>query len=165
LLSLGHRRIGLIYGVVAPDMGLDRLEPYQASLRSAGLPPDPELLVQCEATIEAGYQAARQLLGRAAPPTAILAINDLLAIGVLRAAGDLGLRVPADLSLASYDDIPAAQYLVPRLTTATKDAFRLGQEAVRLILARLEDPGRSRQTQVVPAQVIFRESTGPVPGN
>jgi LacI family transcriptional regulator len=165
LLSLGHRRIGLIYGVGAPDLGLDRLQPYQASLRAADLPLDPELVVECGTTIEAGYQGARQLLSRAAPPTAIIAINDLLAIGVLRAGSDLGLRVPADLSLASYDDIPAAQYLVPRLTTASKDAFRLGQEAVRLLLARLEDPGQSRQTQVVPVQVFFRESTGPVPAH
>jgi LacI family transcriptional regulator len=162
-LALGHRRIGMIYGVPAPDMGLDRLEPYQDSLRAAGLPLDPELVVNCGITTEAGYQAARLLLGLATPPTAILAINDLLAIGALRAAGDLGLRVPADLSLASYDDIPAAQYLVPRLTTASKDAFRLGQEAARLLLARLEDPGRERQTEVVPARVIFRESTGPAP--
>lgn len=164
LLSLGHRRIGLVYGVATHDLGLDRLEPYQESLRAASLPLDPELVVTCGITTEAGYHAARQLLERAEPPTAILAINDLLAMGVLRAAGDLGLRIPADLSLASYDDIPVAQYLVPRLTTATKDAFRLGQEAVRLLLARLEDPGRSRQTQTMPAQVIFRESTGPVPG-
>jgi LacI family transcriptional regulator len=129
------------------------------------LPLDPELVVECGTTIEAGYQAARQLLSRAAPPTAILAINDLLAMGVLRAAGDLGLHVPADLSLVSYDDIPMAQYQVPRLTTASKDAFRAGQEAVRLLLARLEDPARSRQTLAVPAQVIFRESTGPAPGH
>ncbi len=165
LLSLGHRRIALIYGVATPDLGLDRLEPYQASLRGAGLPPDPGLVFECGTTSEAGYQAARQLLGQAKPPTAIIAINDLLAMGVLRAAGDLGLRVPTDLSLASFDDIPAAQYLVPRLTTASKDAFRLGQEAVRLLLARLEAPDRSRQTQAVPAHVIFRESTGPVPGH
>jgi len=161
LLALGHRRIGLVFGVASPDLGLDRLEPYQDSLRAAGLPLDPELVVICGTTTEAGYQAARQLLSLAAPPTAILVINDLLAIGVLRAASDLGLKVPADLSLASFDDIPAAQYLVPRLTTATKDAFRLGQEAMRLLLARLADPGRSRQTQAVPPQVIFRESTGP----
>src|SRR5262249_34058424 len=165
LLSLGHRRIGLIYGVAAPDLGLDRLQPYDDSLRAAGLPVEPELVVICGITSGAGYQGARHLRGRAAPPPAILAINDLLAIGVLRAAGDLGLRVPADFSLASYDDIPAAQYLVPRLTTASKDAFRVGQEAVKLLLARLEDPGRGRQRQVVPATVIFRESTGPAPGS
>jgi len=164
LLSLGHRRIGLIFGVASADLGQDRLQPYQDSLRAAGLPLDPQLIAECGTTIEAGYRATRQLLGLATPPTAILVINDMLAMGVLRAAGDLGLRVPADLSLASYDDIPEAQYLVPRLTTATKDAFRLGQEAMRLLLARLADPGRSRQTQAVPPQIIFRESAGPVPG-
>src|SRR5579859_1763359 len=163
LIALGHRRIGLIYGVNTRDVALDRLQPYQDSLRAAGLPAPDELLVECGPTTEAGYQAARQLLSLARRPTAILVVNDLLAMGALRAAGDLGLQVPADLSLASYDDIPAAQYLVPRLTTASKDAFRLGQEAARLLLTRLEDPSLSRQTLVVPTRVMIRESTGPAP--
>jgi LacI family transcriptional regulator len=163
LLSLGHRRIGLIYGVAAHELALDRLEPYQQALRAAGLPAAPELVVECEPTLEAGYRAAQQMLDLAAPPTAILAVNDQLALAVLRAAGDRGRRVPNDLSLASFDDIPSAQYLVPRLTTASKYAMRLGQEAMRLLLARLADPGRARQSQRVPTQVILRESTGPAP--
>ena len=97
-------------------------------------------------------------------PTAIIAINDVLAIGVLRAADDLGLRVPADFSLVGFDDIPAARYMVPRLTTASKDAVRLGREAVRLVLDRIENPGQPRQVVTIPAQFVVRESTGPVPG-
>jgi LacI family transcriptional regulator len=163
LLALGHRRIGLIYGVAAHELALDRLEPYQQALRAAGLPAAPELIVECEPTMEAGYRAGQQLLDLAAPPSAILAVNDQLALAVLRAAGDRGRHVPADLSLASFDDIPSAQYLLPRLTTASKNAMHLGQEATRLLLARLADPGRPRQTQRVPTQVILRESTGPPP--
>ncbi len=176
LLSLQHRRIGLIYGVRSPwedretvDLpvgsagGLDRLLPYQDGLRAAGLPVDPELIVTCGTSIEDGYQAAMQLLNLPARPTALLAINDLLAIGALRAATDLGLRIPADLSLVGYDDIPLASYLTPRLTTSSKDMVRVGREAVKMLLTRIQDPDRPQQKIEVQARFIVRESTGPAP--
>jgi len=163
LLSLDHQRIGFINGVAMPELGLDRLLPYQESLRDAGLPVDQNLIIHCGPTIEDGYQAGMQLLKRSERPTAILAINDLLGMGIMRAAGDLGLRIPTDLSLISYDDIPQANYLVPRLTTASKDAVRLGREALRLILERIQDPDRPRQIINIPARFIIRESTGSAP--
>lgn len=163
LLSLGHRRIGLIYGVEIPGVGEDRLEPYRDSLQVAGLPIEPELIVNCGPTIEEGYRAARQLLATSARPTALIAINDLLAIGVIRAASDLELRVPADVSVASYDDITLAKYHTPRLTTVSKDVTRTGQETVRMLLARIQTPNRPYQRIDMPAQLIVRESTGPAP--
>lgn len=176
LLSLHHRRIGLIYGVQSPwddletvDLpvssagGLDRLLPYQDCMHAAGLPLDPELVVTCGTTIEDGYQATLQLLKLPARPTALLAINDLLTIGALRAANDLGLRVPADLSLVGYDDIPLASYLTPRLTTSSKDMVRVGREVVKLLLARIQEPDQPQQKIDVQAQFIVRESTGPAP--
>lgn len=176
LLSLHHRRIGLIYGVRPPwdnretaDLpvdfpgGLDRLQPYQHYLQAAGLPVDPELIVTCGTTIEDGYQAALQLLKLPMRPTALLALNDLLAIGALRAANDLGLRVPADLSLVGYDDIPLTSYLTPRLTTSSKDMVEVGRRAVKLLLARIQDPDLPHQRVEVQARFIIRESTGPAP--
>lgn len=176
LLSLQHRRIGLIYGVRPPwdslgttdlpvDLaeGVDRLQPYQDCLRAAGLPVDPALIITCGATIEDSYQAALQLLKLPVRPTALLVINDLLAIGALRAASDLGLRVPADLSLVGYDDIPLAGYLAPRLTTSSKDMVRVGREAAKLLLARIRDPDRPHQRVDIQARFIIRESTGPAP--
>ncbi len=174
LLSLGHRRIGLIYGVrppwAGPDTaelavefagGVDRLLAYQGCLVAAGLPVDPALIVTCGPTIEDGYQAALQLLELPQRPTALLVINDLLAIGALRAAGDLGLRVPADLSVVGYDDIPMAGYLTPRLTTSSKDMVRVGREAVKMLLDRIRDPDRPHQRIEIQARFIIRESTGP----
>ena len=176
LLSLQHRRIGFIYGVRPPsddlrttDLsvdfagGIDRLMAYQDCLRTASLPVDPALIITCGATIEDGYHAALQLLKLPVRPTALLAINDLLAIGALRAASDLGLRIPADLSLIGYDDIPLANYLAPRLTTSSKDMVRVGREAVRLLLARIRDPERPHQKVEIQARFIIRESTGPAP--
>lgn len=162
LLSLEHRRIGMVYGVSAPELGEDRLVPYREGLTAAGLY-DQELVVECGPTIEDGYQAARKLLQLPARPTALIAINDLLAIGVLRAAGDLGLRVPNDLSLVSYDDIPMAKYMVPRLTTVSKDALMLGREAFKMLIERIQNPERPRQRRLSPAQFIIRESTSAAP--
>lgn len=176
LFSLQHRRIGFIYGVRPPwespeindprvDFagGMDRLVTYKDCLRVAGLPVDPALIVTCGTTIEDGYQAALWLLKLPVRPTALLVVNDLLAIGALRAANDLGLRVPADLSVIGHDDIPLASYLTPRLTTSSKDMARVGQEAVRLLLARIQDPDRPHQRIDVQARFIVRESTGPAP--
>jgi len=163
LLSLQHRRIGLIYGVHAALPAEDRLLPYQQSLQAAGLPLDAALVANCGPTIEDAYAAARHLLQLPARPTALIAVNDLLAIGALRAAVDLGLNVPRDLSLAGYDDIPISKHLVPRLTTATKDTVGMGRAAVRLLLERIADTDRPVQTVEVLAGIVIRESTGPAP--
>jgi DNA-binding LacI/PurR family transcriptional regulator len=162
LMSLHHRRIGMIYGVGAPEWAEDRLVPYKESLKAAGLF-DSKLIVECGPSIEDAYQAARKLLVAPTRPTAMVVINDLLAFGVLRAAGDLNLRVPKDLSLVSYDDIPMAKYMVPRLTTVSKDALDLGREAFKLLLARIQDPERPRQKHVRPARFVLRESTAIAP--
>jgi LacI family transcriptional regulator len=163
LFSLGHRRIGFVNGVAIPDLALDRLEPYQAALSSRQLPIEPDLIVNSGPTFEDGYQAALRLFDLDDRPTAIVAINDILALGVLRAASDRGLRVPQDLSIVGYDDMPAAQYLVPRLTTASKDSVQMGREAVRLALSRIENPGQPSRVVAIPTQFIVRESTGPAP--
>ncbi|MBC7217136.1 MAG: LacI family DNA-binding transcriptional regulator [Candidatus Caldatribacterium sp.] len=163
LFSLGHRRIGLIYGVARPDLALDRLYPYRESLEAIGIGVDESLIVHCGPTMEDGYQATFLLMEQENPPTAIIAVNDILAMGALRALGDLHLSVPKDVSLVGYDDIPQAKYLVPRLTTASKDAVRIGQEAVRLLLKRIENPELPYEKVVFPSCLVVRESTGPVP--
>ena len=161
LLSLQHRRIGLIHGAATPELIEDRLQPYKDSLIAAGLLPEQELIAKCGPTIKDGYQAAMQLLQLHERPTALIAINDLLAIGAMRAAWNLGLNIPADLSLVGFDDIHMAKYLVPPLTTVAKDTVEGGREAVRQLLARIADPDLPRQTVSIPSRVIIRESTGP----
>jgi LacI family transcriptional regulator len=164
LLSLGHRRIGFVYGVGNHHgLGLDRLETYQESLNTAGIAIESELVVECGPTIEDGYQAALKLLKSTHRPTAIIAINDLLAMSTIRAAVDLGLRVPDDLSVVGFDDIPMANYLAPRLTTVTKNAYMAGQKAFELLMARMQTPDLPRQISYGSTRLIVRESTGPAP--
>lgn len=163
LLSLGHQRIGLVYGVAAREHGLDRLEAYWDSLAAAEIAPDPNLVAECGPTIKDGYQGTKQLLELPNRPTAIIVINDLLAIGALRAAADLGIRVPDELSIVGYDDISMANYLVPRLTTVTKNAFGGGQKAFELLITRIQNPKLPRRVIEDSPKLIVRESTGPAP--
>jgi LacI family transcriptional regulator len=163
LFSQGHRRIGLIYGIGGREYAEDRLQPYRVSLETAGIEVDAGLMAECGPTIEDGYQAAKKLLELADRPTAIIAINDLLAMGALRAATDAGLRIPQDLSLVGFDDIPMANYVIPRLTTVSKDARTLGTKAFEVLMARMQSPDLPRQRIQSPARFIIRESTGPAP--
>lgn len=163
LFSLGHHRIAMIYGVGGHELAEDRLQPYRASLQAARIPFDEDLVQECGPTIRDGYQATKKLLELKTRPTAIITINDLLAMGALRAAADLKLQVPNDLSLVGYDNIPMADFLIPRLTTVTKDAYTLGIEAFKMLLARIQNPELPRQLIRYRPKLIIRESTGQAP--
>lgn len=158
LLNLGHKRIGFIYGTSKEVQGFDRLLIYREMLQEAGL----ELYeAHCNESLEGAYLSAYTLLSAEDRPTALLVINDMLAVAVVRAASDLGLSIPDDLSVASFDDIPFSNYTLPRLTTVSGKSEESGREAVRLLLNRFEEPDLPKQVTTVDVQLIIRESTGP----
>lgn len=165
LIELRHRRIGFVYGVTIPSQGYDRLEAYRQSLENAGLPYDESLICQCGSLMDDGYQATIHLLSQPDRPTALVAINDLLGMAAIRAATDLGLRIPDDVSIASFDDIPFANFMVPRLTTVSGLPEQNGRDAVRLLLRRLNDPVRPREVVTSDWNLVIRESTGPAPSS
>ena len=162
LLALGHRRIALICGVGRGGLGRGRVSAYQEALSNAGLPADGPLLVHCGSSLEDGYRAALHLLDLDPPPTAIIGINDLLAFGALQAVLGRGLRVPADISLAGFDDLPQSALLSPPLTSGRVDGAEFGRQCVRLVLARLANPALPPQHIPLPAQLVIRASTGKV---
>lgn len=162
LIGLGHRRIGFIFGVAAPELGADRLDAYRRELAAAGEPVDESLIVRCGPRLEDGYRTALRLLDRNPRPTALLAINDYLAFGVLRACAERGLRVPEDISVAGFDDIESSSYLVPALTTVRTNAEEIGRSAMRLLLERMQQPDETCRQMYVPAELAVRGSTGPV---
>lgn len=162
LLELGHQRIGFIYGVAREVEGFDRLITYRQVLHDAGLPHDKSLEVHCGDKLEDAYQAAYTVLNRPDRPTALLVINDMLALAVMRAANDLGLSVPRHLSVAGFDDIPFSSYTSPRLTTVSGKAEESGRDAVGLLLRRLAEPDLPQQVTTAQMELIIRESTGPV---
>ena len=162
LLDLGHRKIGFIYGVVQEVEGFDRLITYRQVLREAGLSGNEPFEMHCGDKLEDAYRAAYTLLSRPDRPTALLVINDMLAIAVIRAANDLGLAIPRDLSVAAFDDIPFSSYTSPRLTTVSGKSEDSGREAVRLLLRRFAEPDLPQQVTTANVELIVRESTGPV---
>ncbi|MBX3051248.1 MAG: LacI family DNA-binding transcriptional regulator [Caldilineaceae bacterium] len=161
LLQLGHTRIGFIFGVGSKELATNRMEVYEQSLAAAGIPIDKSLIDYSGPRIEDGYQAAQRLLSRTPRPTALLVINDWLAIGALRAVGEAGLRLPEDISVASFDDTEMAAFLNPPLTSVRSNGYTLGSEAATLALERIRQPDRPIRRVQIEAELVVRGSTGP----
>lgn len=160
LLSLGHRRIGFIRGNRAHAAVSNRYLGYEDALRDAGLEPNPAWVAQGDNSIESGERSAMALLESQPRPTAIFAANDDMAAGVIRAANRLGLRVPEELSVAGFDDIPLARQIYPSLTTVYQPLVEMAEAAAEALTGnRSPDHG----IMVVPGELRIRASTGPAP--
>ena len=157
LLDLGHQQIGFIFGVGSPDLGTNRMAVYHEAMMQADLPVNDALIVRCGPRLEDGYQAALHLLRLTPRPTALLAINDWLAVGALRAANQLGLTVPQDLSLASFDDTEMAAYLNPPLTSVRSSGEEIGRQAGRLVIERLATPMLPLRRVQIEAKLVVRD--------
>ncbi|HEY64758.1 MAG TPA: LacI family transcriptional regulator [Caldilineae bacterium] len=162
LLSLGHRRIGFITGLLNYHAGADRLAGYREALAQAGVPYDPSLVIEGNFRRQSGYEAALALMRLPDPPTAIFASNDESALGALDALRDLGLRVPDDVSLVGFDDISAAAETRPPLTTVRQPLMEMGYQAVQLILAMLNGRSDVMQQIQLPTRLIVRGSCSPL---
>ncbi|MER3455570.1 MAG: LacI family transcriptional regulator [candidate division GAL15 bacterium] len=161
LLQLGHRQVACLAGPRSSLTARDRVEGYRAALREAGIWPRARWVVWSDLTAEGGYRAARQLLSTSRV-TALVACNDQMALGALRALWEAGLRVPQDVSVVGFDDTPTAAVAVPALTTIAIPAEELGRRALELFLAARA--GRSDNEVVLPTQLRVRESTASPPG-
>lgn len=158
LIGLGHRRIGFISGHPLFLSTAERLEAYKAALTDHGLAFDETLVRPGGYQYQPGYEAAHTLLALPNPPTAIFASNDLSAQGVYDAARARGLRIPEQLSVVGYDDIPQAAYLHPPLTTVRQPLLEMGSAAARLLLDLIAHPGQTVQSALFEAALIVRES-------
>ena len=164
LLEFGHQRIALIDRPEDPFTPLytgGRRTGYHAALVAAGLPLRSEYEVITDFSPQAGGAALNGLLALPDPPTAVFVGSDTQAIGVLEAARQGGYRVPADLSVLGYNDIEVAQYL--GLSTMRVPMRAMGQQGVQLLLAALAGPGAAPAHICLPAEVVVRLTTGPVP--
>jgi LacI family transcriptional regulator len=159
LIALGHRRIALLIDETEWTTGGERFAGYQRALEGSGLAVDPDLLVPAGWDSETARKTAIDLLARKDHPTAVFAANNLLAEGVWRAASDLGLKVPDDLSLVSFDDAQWMSMVTPGISAIAQDAVALGEAAMDRLLARIEDPDGPPHTVVLEAQIRPRGST------
>ncbi|MDX6510758.1 MAG: LacI family transcriptional regulator [Gaiellaceae bacterium] len=161
LLELGHRRIAAITGTPGWMATEERLRAYHSALASAGIPPDPDLVLGSDYLIPGGFDATSTLLDLPDPPTAIFAFNDNLAVGAIQAAHARGLRVPEDLSVVGFDDTEQATIISPELTTVRQPLQEMGRLAVSL-LSRLLDKQRVEALRVeLATRLIVRDSTAP----
>src|SRR5579863_4110770 len=164
LLALGHRRIGAIAGPGDYLCSRARIDGYRSALERAGLPFDPSLVRHGDFYHEGGFIRGGELLDLATPPTAIFAGSDQQAFGVYEAARQRGLRVPQDLSVVGFDDLPVARWVSPPLTTVRQPLAEMGRAAAQMLGEIIEDrPLRSRRVELS-TELIMRESAGPVPG-
>lgn len=164
LLSLGHRRIGVIaHGSEADGESFahyPRVKGFRQAFSQQGFSFDPALLQPGESSLEGGKAAGYQLLTLPERPTAIFATNDLMAIGAMSAAWELGLRVPQDLSVVGLDDISLACYVTPPLTTIAMDKVAIMSASLHLLLAAIEGLPTSLPP-IFPMSLVIRGSTGP----
>jgi LacI family transcriptional regulator len=162
LITLGHQRIGHIAGPHEVSTGARRRAGFEASVAAAGLPPR-HVAVETAAgyTRRAGRDAALRLLDRKLPPTAIVAANDLLALGIYDALSERGLNCPADVSVVGHNDMPYVDMLSPPLTTVRIAQRKMGNQAARLLLDQIADPTARRERLVLEPSLIVRTSTVP----
>ena len=159
LLSLSHRRIALFIDETEWTTGRDRHAGYADALAAAGVPHDQALVISAGWDADAAKLAALRLLATPDRPTAVFAANYLLAEGIWRAAAQLGLAIPGDLSLVSFDDSPWMSMVTPGVTAVTQDAVALGATAVTTLLERIQNPDAPTRVVVLPATITRRGST------
>lgn len=160
LISLGHRRIAHIAAPEWAAPGHDRLQGYCAALEAHGIPWDPGLVFEGDAHETGGLEGVQALLDLPNPPTALFCFNDLTAVGALHGARMMGVRVPEDLSVVGFDDVPLAEYLAPPLCTVRQEMESLGRQAMLMLLDLIA--GRETQAPVsVGTDLVVRLSCAP----
>jgi LacI family transcriptional regulator len=158
LIGLGHRRIGFITGLMELNSAVDRLNGYQAALTTHNIPIQHELIVKGDFWERGGYVSTQQLLELPELPTAIFASNDLLAFGAMEAIRQHGLRIPEDISVVGFDDIPQASLVYPMLTTVRQPLDKMGRLAVKMLLEHIGSVEYSPYTATLATELIVRAS-------
>ncbi|NUO41073.1 MAG: LacI family DNA-binding transcriptional regulator [Streptomyces sp.] len=161
LTELGHRRIAMISGPRDVLFCVARLDGYRSAMQAAGLPLDPELVAHAELTREDGCEAARSLLALPDRPTAIFAANDLQALGVYQAAREAGLRIPDDLSVVGFDDLPVVAWVDPPLTTVHQPLTEMAVAATELALTLGRGERAPQAGLEIATTLTVRGSTAP----
>ncbi|GAB4512693.1 MAG: LacI family DNA-binding transcriptional regulator [Anaerolineae bacterium] len=160
LVQLGHRRIAFINGPEGWDAAANRLAGYQEELDAWGIPFDPDLVDRGDWEVQSGYYAAQRLIRVTPRPTAIFAANDLMALGVIYAAQDAGLKVPDDLAVVGYDNRDFAGFVRPAITTVRMPCEEMGRESAACLLKLIRGEARGIDPILVKGELVIRQSCG-----
>lgn len=163
LLELGHTSIAIITGPENEECTQARLEGYHQKLSEAGISSDGLLIAKGDWSAASGGQAIRQLLASGIPFSSVFAQNDQMAVGAIRALMDAGLRVPQDISVIGYDDIPLASYFDPPLTTVRQPMDEFGRHGAQLLIDAIQNPKYKPRQVRLNVQIIERDSCAPPP--
>ncbi|HEX3049931.1 MAG TPA: LacI family DNA-binding transcriptional regulator [Aggregatilineaceae bacterium] len=158
LIQLGHKRIGFITGLMALISAQDRLDGYRTALLDNGIKFDPDLVHVGNYTHSGAEQPTHQLLDLPVPPTAIFAANDLSAFGTLEAVRARGLRIPEDISIMGFDDIPQCLLAYPQLTTIHQPLEQMGHMAARMLVEQIENPELPPRHITLATKLVIRNS-------
>lgn len=160
LLSLGHQRIALLTGSSAVSTAVDRADGFRRAMQDAGLPFE-KLIFHGNYSLSSGAEMLRKVLALKPRPTALLAGNNFIAIGALNALREMGQRVPEDMALVGFDDLPAALVTFPFLTVASQPAYAMGCQATSRLIERLENGADDECREIIlPTEIILRASSG-----
>ena len=160
LLELGHKHIALITGRQDHSTAFDRVTGFSQAMQEAGLTANQQVYWG-EFNQQTGYDYTLKALQTSPRPTAVFASNNFIAIGVMRALRDQGIRVPEDMSVVAFDDLPQAITIDPFFTVASQPAYEMGQKGTELLLSRLNEEGPAEYQEIVlPVEIIVRQSSG-----
>lgn len=159
LLERGHLRIGIVLGIPGATTTEERFLGYRQALEEAGIAVQEELVAWGRYRVEGGRQAACQLLALPEPPTAIFSTNNLMSLGVLKELNRRGLKIPADVAIAGFDDLEWAELVQPPLTVAAQNPYEIGRRGFELLLAWLREGKVPVQEVRIPVELRIRGST------
>jgi LacI family transcriptional regulator len=159
LLDLGHRRIGCITGLPNSNLNEERILGYRRALAERDIPFDPDLLHTGDYTAAAGVRESLELLHLPEPPTAIFAFNDLMAMGVMRAVQERGLRIPADVAVIGFDGLAITEHCSPPLSTVEQPVAEMSIAAIAMLLDRIKGGASPARVQTFVAKLVTRTST------
>ncbi|EGR0195981.1 substrate-binding domain-containing protein [Vibrio alginolyticus] len=158
LIDCGHTEIGCITGPLIKHQAQMRYEGYKRAMNEAGLEFNANWIIESDFECEGGYQAFKKMAQRGALPSSIFVSNDMMAMGVINAANELGIKVPDDLSIIGYDDIHIAKFMSPSLTTIHQPKYRLGQAAVETLVRKLDEKSTEAQVVQLEPTLVERKS-------
>ncbi len=162
LVSLGHSRIAVMSGAVGVSTADDRVVGYRMALEEAGLAIDDGFIFRGDFTQDSGYLMTKQAIKLPLRPTALIAANNFITIGAMKALQEMDLAVPDDIALVGFDDLPPSMVTFPFFTVASQPAYEMGMRAMKLLLERLKGKEmHSFQEIILPTQLIIRRSSGP----
>jgi LacI family transcriptional regulator len=160
LIGAGHRHIGMITGPMNWKSAQDRAKGYRLALEGAGIAHDESCVAHGHWSYESGYTAMQHLLAQCPQITALFSENDCMAIGAMRAVREAGRRIPDDMAIVGYDDIPPASYCYPPLTTVHQPMQEVGRLATRLLVQMIQDPDMERRETLLKPQLVRRATCG-----